>query len=163
MKFFLRMPAIVLFTITIILLIIPYFDDSTENTTNTGSVVSGILFGTLILWYFSIGNLLSENKFKNSRLRFNSLYLVFFSFLIIFITVLDRNLIAEYNKVIVIMAIYSIYAFFQILFFCARCLSKRINKTEEITSRIGYIFLLWFFPIGIWIIQPKLNLVAEEL
>lgn len=163
MKFFLRMPAIVLFTITIVLLIIPYFDDSTDSTTSTGSIVSGVLFCTLVLWYFSIGDLLSEGQSKKGKFRFNSFYLTFFIFLIIFIMVIDPNLIAEYNKVIVIMTVYSIYAFFQVLFFCAKYLSKRINKTEEVTSRVGYIFLLWFFPIGIWIIQPKLNLVAEEL
>jgi len=163
MKFILRIPAIVLFAITLTLLIIPYFDDSVGNTTNIGSLVSVILSGVLVLWYFSIGNILSESQFKKGRFKFNSLYLVFFGFLIISIITLNHNLILEYNKIIVFMTIYSIYALFQILFFCAKCLNNRIDKVERITSKIGYVFLLWFFPIGIWIIQPKLNLIAEDI
>lgn len=48
------------------------------------------------------------------------------------------------------------------LFYCFWFVSKCLNLVEmkkEITIKdyIGDFFLIWFFPLGIWIIQPRIN------
>lgn len=63
-----------------------------------------------------------------------------------------------------LMVMYVPYAFFQVFSYSAKCLKTiEMNKTVGFRSYIGLFFLFLFLPIGIWIIQPKLNKVYKEL
>ena len=54
------------------------------------------------------------------------------------------------------------------LFYCLYFVSKTF-KTAETQRKVafgdfaGEFFMLWFFPIGIWIIQPKINKMVDEV
>lgn len=52
-------------------------------------------------------------------------------------------------------------------FYCLYFVSKTIKTVElqreaSFSDYVGEFFLLWFYPIGIWIIQPKINKMMEE-
>ncbi|MFT4521434.1 MAG: hypothetical protein ACI8ZN_000365 [Bacteroidia bacterium] len=53
------------------------------------------------------------------------------------------------------------------LLYCIHFIAKTI-KTAELQKEVGFgdfaldFFLIWFFPIGIWLIQPKINKMVEE-
>jgi hypothetical protein len=53
------------------------------------------------------------------------------------------------------------------LFYCIYFVSKTI-KTVELQKEVTFadfaleFFLVWFFPIGVWILQPKINKMVEE-
>ena len=42
--------------------------------------------------------------------------------------------------------------------------SCRLKREAQFSEYIGYFFLVWLFPIGVWFIQPQLNrLVRVDL
>ena len=52
---------------------------------------------------------------------------------------------------------------FYSLGFTAKQLTKlEQNKTVSFFSYSGPFFLLWFFPVGVWFIQPKVNQLLGE-
>lgn len=49
-------------------------------------------------------------------------------------------------------------AFFYCLYFAASTLSRvLLQRPAELRDWIGYFFLLWFYPIGVWFVQPEAN------
>jgi hypothetical protein len=50
-----------------------------------------------------------------------------------------------------------------ILYFDSKSLAlAERNESVSFYDYVGPFFLLWFFPIGIWIIQPKINRLYVE-
>ena len=59
---------------------------------------------------------------------------------------------------IVVMHLLAMAAIFYSLGFTAKQLTKlEQNKNVSFASYSGPFFLFWFFPIGVWFIQPKIN------
>jgi hypothetical protein len=53
------------------------------------------------------------------------------------------------------------------MFYCLYFISKELKAVEwqrPVTFSVytGEFFLIWFFPIGIWFIQPRINKLSEE-
>ncbi len=59
---------------------------------------------------------------------------------------------------IIPLYIFSIFCIFYTYYFCAKAL-KTIEWTRPVkfSDFAGEFFLLWFFPVGIWFIQPRIN------
>ena len=56
----------------------------------------------------------------------------------------------------------SIGCMFYNMYFVARTIkTAEMNKPVEFSDYIGEFFLMWFYIIGIWIIQPKVNNMKE--
>lgn len=59
--------------------------------------------------------------------------------------------------------LFAMYCMFYSLYFMAKTI-----KTVELQRKVsfgdfaGEFFMIWFFPIGLWILQPKINKMAEE-
>ncbi len=164
MKFFLKAPAIVLFTITIFLTLAPNFDEDVQSGQLSIVTVYTVLLNFILLgWYFSIGTILNVGTEKEMKqFRSNCVFLLFFIIVLLTLLTLLKSLLEDYVFIFIIAVFYYIYVFFKVLFYCSRCLSEHIDKTANSPSIIGYVFLLWFFPIGIWIIQPKVNVVMDR-
>ncbi|MFT5819382.1 MAG: hypothetical protein ACI8ZM_000605 [Crocinitomix sp.] len=64
---------------------------------------------------------------------------------------------------IVVMHLLSMFSIFYCIYFCTKTL-KSIELGRNITfgDYAGEFFLIWFFVIGIWIIQPKINNLAKD-
>lgn len=60
--------------------------------------------------------------------------------------------------IIVVFHLFSMFCIFYCLYFVAKTF-----KTAELQRKVtfgdyaGEFFMIWFFPIGIWIVQPKIN------
>jgi len=64
--------------------------------------------------------------------------------------------------VIVPLHLFSLFAIFYSLYFAAKTVKSVELQREVIFSDfIAEFFLIWFFPIGVWILQPKLNKLEE--
>ncbi len=53
------------------------------------------------------------------------------------------------------------------MFYCLYFVSKTFKIAEmqretTFSDFAGEFFLLWFYPIGIWIVKPKINKMVEE-
>lgn len=165
MKLFLKVPAVVLFTITIFLALAPNFDEDVQSGKLSIVTVYTVLLNFILLgWYFSIGTILNVGAEKEvKQFRYNCVFLLSFIIVLLILLTLLKSLLEDYVLIVVIAVFYYIYVFFKVIFYCSRCLSKHIDKTVNSPSIIGYVFLLWFFPIGIWIIQPKINVVMDRI
>lgn len=58
---------------------------------------------------------------------------------------------------------FSMFCIFYCLYFVAKVI-KTVERQQEVTFSdfAGEFFLIWFYPIGIWFIQPKINKLFHE-
>ncbi|MFN6945157.1 MAG: hypothetical protein ACK4ND_09435 [Cytophagaceae bacterium] len=94
------------------------------------------------------------------------LFLFFFSFIMygLFSSGAEPNLqfVGLTISIIVPLHLFSIFCMFYSLYFVAKTFKtvelQRDVKFEDFT---GEFFMIWFYPIGIWILQPKINKMVE--
>ncbi len=64
--------------------------------------------------------------------------------------------------VIVPLHLFSLFAIFYSMYFAAKTVkSVELQREATFTDFIAEFFLIWFFPIGVWILQPKINRLEE--
>jgi len=72
---------------------------------------------------------------------------------------INQNNYHEYGgwlTVIIPLHLYAMYCMFYTIWFIAKCIATiENNRVVGFDNYAGNFFLLWFFPIGVWFIQPK--------
>ncbi len=64
---------------------------------------------------------------------------------------------------IILIHFFSMFCIFYVLYFAAKTFKAvELQKEVRFSDFAGEFFLLWFFPIGVWILQPKINKMMEE-
>lgn len=54
-------------------------------------------------------------------------------------------------------------AFYQYWFIAKTIKTAELQRDVKFSEYVGEFFLVWFYPIGVWILQPTINkLVAED-
>jgi len=76
----------------------------------------------------------------------------------------DIALFGGMVALIVPLHVFSVFCIFYCLYFVAKTF-KTVERQRETTFSdfAGEFFMIWFYPIGIWIIQPKVNKMAETV
>ena len=130
-------------------------------------LLTGVFFG----WFWSIAIGLQKNipqevkmKVKKFKIVF-SIPLIYIIFLMIYMSGLFSGMgtIGFLNSswiaaIILPLHLFSMFCIFYSMYFVAKTI-----KTAELQRKVGFgdfageFFLLWFYFIGIWIIQPKVN------
>ncbi len=65
--------------------------------------------------------------------------------------------------VIMPLHLFSMFCIFHSLFFVAKTFrTVELQREVKFAEFAGEFFLIWFYPIGIWIIQPRVNKLIEE-
>ena len=65
--------------------------------------------------------------------------------------------------IIIPLHLFSMFCIFYSLYFVAKTLKTiELQKEVNFSEFAGEFFLIWFYPIGIWIIQPKINKLTEN-
>lgn len=78
----------------------------------------------------------------------------------------EQNVGVIFGSMAIILPLHLISMF--CIFYCLYFVSKTF-KTVELQREVtfsdfaGDFFLIWFYPIGIWIVQPKINKMVDEL
>ena len=59
---------------------------------------------------------------------------------------------------------FSIFCMFHTMYFAAKTVKIVEMKKENVTFNdfAGEFFLIWFYPIGVWILQPKVNKLMND-
>ena len=58
----------------------------------------------------------------------------------------------------------SMACIFFVVFFNAKALkSVELQRSALLGDYVGEFFLFWFFPVGIWFLQPRINQLLEQL
>ncbi len=112
------------------------------------------------------GHYLNLNKFK-----FHLLFpAIFFTFAIIItgggysITTSNIEEFGPAAYIILPLHFFGFYCIFYTIYFLSKALicASTQNKNIESSDYMAYFFGFWFFPIGIWFIQPKIKALNSE-
>ncbi len=64
--------------------------------------------------------------------------------------------------IIIPLHLFSIFCIFYCLYFVAKTLKTvEMQKEVQFSDFVGEFFLIWFYPIGIWVIQPRINKLVQ--
>ncbi len=158
------------------ILIYTSVSDSVSDKFNKLLPVSLFQFTIVILWEFSIANLLHKSLPKNVKMNFKRFKIFFFipvfyiisiGFLVIKILSLPvteniRTYIIVYLFTIPIQ-FFSIFCIFYSIYFISKSLkSVELQKEVNFNEHILEFFLLFFFPFGLWLIQPRINEIYSQ-
>ena len=132
--------------------------------------------GSLLGWMYSVSykfnSLLPEGaKMKLGFFKFAIYYPIAYILFFMFIWSGMFYSLAEgikpnadyYFMAIIPFHFFAMYCMFYILYF-----TSKTFRTAELQRKIGFseyageFFMLWFYPIGLWVIQPRVNKLYEE-
>ena len=143
-------------------------------------VVVVIYLGGLMGWLWSVAiglqeKLPSEVQMKVTRFRFFFFYpLAFLPLLVVGIIYFAGSVAASGMEpdwaslvlglsVILPLHLFAIFCMFYCYYFVAKTLkATELQRKVTFSDFVGEFFLLWFYPIGVWFIQPKINVLAEK-
>ncbi|MGE0079138.1 MAG: hypothetical protein AB7S48_14870 [Bacteroidales bacterium] len=58
---------------------------------------------------------------------------------------------------------FAMFCIFYSLYFVAKTFKTvELQREVKFGDFVGEFFLIWFYPVGIWIVQPKINKMIEE-
>ncbi|SNR37781.1 hypothetical protein [Lutibacter flavus] len=136
---------------------------------------TGIFFG----WFWSIAIGLQSKVPENVKMKVRKFKILFFIPIvyILFISISmsvtfsgmmvnngepSRGLIGSLIGIIIPLHIFSMFCIFYSLYFVAKTFKTvELQREVSFSDFAGEFFLLWFYFIGIWIIQPKINKMIE--
>ncbi len=98
------------------------------------------------------------------------LYFCILPFYIIFIidTFDQQNeenlfLVAALGILVFVLHFFSIFCMIHTMYFSAKIIrSAELQRNARFSTFVGYFFLIWIFPVGIWFIQPKINALIRH-
>ncbi|HEY4323054.1 MAG TPA: hypothetical protein VGN20_03685 [Mucilaginibacter sp.] len=107
------------------------------------------LFLILTFMGFIFGNVFNSNFFNNPPHGLQPDHLQLFLFMFMFIVPIH---------------LFSMFCIFYCLYFVAKTFKTvELQKEVSFSDFIGEFFLFWFQPVGVWILQPKINkMIAED-
>jgi len=137
-------------------------------------IISIIFMGTFFGWFWSIAIGLQFRVPENVKMKVQKFKIFFlipmvymiviFGLLFFGFTALDNgaNPGPMFAVIIVPLHLFSMFCIFYSMYFVAKTF-KTVELQKEVTFSdfAGDFFLFWFFPIGVWIIQPKINKMVE--
>jgi hypothetical protein len=130
-------------------------------------IFMGVFFG----WFWSVAIGLQrvipdEIKLKVNRFKIFLLtpivYMIFFlGFFMTSFTSGGPN--PGIFAVIVPLHLFSMFCIFYSLYFVAKTFkTAELQRKVTFSDFAGEFFMIWYYPIGIWIVQPKINKMIKE-
>lgn len=135
----------------------------------------GVSMGVFLAWFWSVviglqTKITEEAKMKLGRFKiFYFIPIIIIPFLVIFFETLTNGMVSEVNEIdmevigraIAIILPLQLFSMFGILhsgyFFAKTFKAVELQRKVEFSDFVGEFFMIWFYPITIWIIQPKIN------
>ena len=154
------------------------FGGNSMASISTMMLIILIGLGGFLGWFWSIGtgmqHLIPEDiTLKTGKFRFFLIYafvyMLLFSVFVIY-TFASIHLISENTDVyggmiflIVPLHFLAMFAMFYCLYFVAKTYKTvELQRAVTFSDFAGEFFLFWFFPIGVWVIQPKINAMMSS-
>lgn len=135
----------------------------------------GLFFG----WFWSIGIGLQKFIPTDIKMKIKKFKIFFFIPLIYILFILivigttfygisygsnaAGGIVGKMLLFIVPMHLFSMFCIFYLLYFVSKTIkTTELKRTVTFGEFAGDFFLIWFFPIGIWFIQPRINKIASD-
>ncbi len=140
-----------------------------------GLVLTILLIAVFATWTYFLATELYKKLPGGHTLNINKFKFHFF-FPLIYFTIaigvtggysISNENIDQYGPfgyLIMLLHLFSMYCMLYSIYFLAKSLIsvETQNKNIQTSEYIGYIFGFWFFPIGIWFIQPKIRQIFTD-
>lgn len=150
-----------------------------QNIINTFKIfpIIIILFSLVFFgWFWSIAIGLQKNipeKIKMKVKIFKVLFFIPFIYIIFFMIYVDGIFsgtgtnafpnLGRFVTIILPLHLLSMFCIFYSMYFVAKTIkTAELQKKTRFADFAGEFFLLWFYFIGIWIIQPKVNKLYKK-
>jgi hypothetical protein len=140
-----------------------------------------VFVGTFFGWFWAIGVGLQNKVPANVKMKTNK-FKVFFFIPITYMLLISASivtlvsglpvmvegvtetngLIAGSMAIAIPLHLFSMLCIFYCLYFVSKTFKTvELQRETTFSDFAGEFFLIWFYPIGIWIIQPKVNKMAD--
>lgn len=124
-------------------------------------------------WFYVVGTSLARISPEGLKLRtrwfvFNLIYFLLYSLVLLFFAVAiltPSQFPFDVEDVLLLLPLhlYAVYAAFSIVAFVSRALvSVELHQSVPFSIYGGTFLLLFFFPFGIWIVQPRIQVIFRE-
>ena len=139
-------------------------------------IVGFIIFGWI--WSLAVGlqKKLPENATMKVR-KFKIFFVIpivymflFMGYMFLFNNFIDASIGSGVNPVIMFASfalifpihLFAMFCIFYCMYFAAKTI-KTVELQKEVTFNdfAGDFFMIWFFPIGVWFIQPRINKIIQ--
>ncbi len=68
-----------------------------------------------------------------------------------------------FTGIITLLHMFSMFCMFYLLYFVSWSLATVLNQSgQKVRNHSVYFFALWFYPVGIWLVQPKINKIVRD-
>jgi hypothetical protein len=142
-----------------------------------------ITMGTLFGWIWSVVVGLQDKipdalKFKTGRFKvfffIPVIYIMLFSFLLSSLISSGPEMIKEdapenfvkvagFMMIIFPLHLFSMFCIFHSLYYAAKTFkTAELQRPTTFSDFAGEFFMIWFYIIGVWILQPKINNMVSE-
>ncbi|WP_298489453.1 hypothetical protein [uncultured Maribacter sp.] len=135
----------------------------------------GLFFG----WFWSIGIGLQKyipDDINMKIKKFKIFFLIPLAYILFLLIVIGTTfygfssgsnavggIVGKMLFVVIPMHLLSMFCIFYSLYFVSKTIKTTELKRDVTFSEFaGEFFMIWFFPIGIWIIQPRINKIVSE-
>jgi len=131
-------------------------------------------------WFWAVGVGLQSKVPDHVKMKINRFKILFFIpvVYIIFISIFvamsiegfienalesDVEQIGQLMTIIVPIHLFAMFCIFHSLYFVAKTIKTvELQREASFSDFISEFFLIWFYPVGVWIVQPKINRMIEE-
>ena len=143
-------------------------------------IIMIIFIGVFFGWFWSVAVGLQSKVPKEVKMKVKKFKIFFFTpmiymlFIFLFMGIQINGLITNETEpsigriggliaIIVPLHLFSIFCTFYSLYFVAKTFKTvELQREVKFSDFAGEFFMIWFYPIGIWIIQPKINKMIEK-
>jgi len=118
-----------------------------------------------LIWFWSLSSFLNsivkpELKLKTKFLRFSLIYPAIY---IPFFLAIFFDLKPELFAIVLPLHFLAMFCIFYLLRFASKTLAlAETGRPVSFYDYAGPFFLLWFYPVGVWIVQPRVNSLYAE-
>ena len=134
---------------------------------------------TLYGWFWSISTGLQNKVPEGVKMKVGKFKIFFFMPLLYMLIILVGMVLLIYGifegggepnlsavggivAVIIPLHLFSMFCIFYSLYFVAKTIKTvELQREVSFSEFIGEFFMIWFYPIGVWMVQPKINKWAE--
>lgn len=115
----------------------------------------------IYLWLWSIGTKLQTDKVKVNEIKLllfkiSVIYSIAYFVFAIYYLLINGWFVMPLHFAAMFSTLYA-------MIFAAKTLkSSELKREAKITDYLGDFFLVWFFPIGIWILQPRIHKLINK-
>lgn len=154
------------FLIQIIMIPITLMGDYTMFVMKVFPIIMIIFISGLMGWIWCVGVGL-QNKVPSDVTmkvkKFKTLLIIPLIYMLLFSVSMGSMFSGANVGFVVLLHFFSMFCIFYCLYFVAKTFKTvELQREASFSDFAGEFFMIWFFPIGIWIVQPKVNKMIED-